>query len=386
MRPSGWLFLTQLAICCALAASAVLYVHYMNPLDSGFCGPQSGCEAARRSGFAYFGSQYVTLPLFSMIAFAVVLGLSLRRSAAAAANESGLARLWRDPSVTLFAACGLGAVLALGFILYQALVLGEYCWLCLIVDGSAIACAVFAFAAAQAQRRHADPAPGVLRAGAWFAIAALLVAAPLGWNALKPLPPVPKGVLDLYVPGKINVVEFADFECPYCRKLHALLGPVLTEYGDSVHFVRLHRPLLMHPNAEHAARAAICAEAQGKGEQMSNRLFELRLSPEGISHLAESLRLDPVTFDHCISSPETTAALERDAARLPDSELRGLPTTYVGARQIVGVPTEAALRDALERAKKPTPPEISGTLYSALLALALGLVGVFGRRGPRAGS
>src|SRR5690606_38948730 len=63
MRPSGWILLTQISICCALGASAALYVHYLSPLDSGYCGPSSGCEAARRSGLGYFGSRYVSLPL-----------------------------------------------------------------------------------------------------------------------------------------------------------------------------------------------------------------------------------------------------------------------------------------------------------------------------------
>ncbi len=83
MRPSGWLFLTQLSICCALAGSAVLYVHYMSPLDSGFCGPSGGCEVARRSGIGYFGSPYVSLPAVAILAFGALLGLSLRQQRSA---------------------------------------------------------------------------------------------------------------------------------------------------------------------------------------------------------------------------------------------------------------------------------------------------------------
>jgi protein-disulfide isomerase len=386
MRPSGWLFLTRLSICCALAASAVLYVHYLSPLDSGFCGPSSGCEAARRSGIGYFfGSRYVSLPLFAVLAFGGLLGLSLRRASPETAPASGLASLWREPSVTLFAASGVGALVAVGLIAYQAFALGEYCWLCLIVDGSAIAAALFAFLAASAARRGIPAGPGVLHAWAWPAVAALLVAAPLLWDAVKPVPPIPAAVAAVYEPGKINVVEFADFECPYCRRLHALIKPLLAEYGDAVHLVRAHRPLMQHANAAHAARAAICAEAQGKGEEMANALFEVTLSPEAIPRVAEGLRLDPVTFDRCLQSDETTAALDHDVAMLPDSELRGLPTTYVGNKQFVGVPSEAALRDALERARRPPPPTLSAPVFLGVLALALIAVVLTGRRrGQRA--
>src|SRR6187551_2036034 len=128
MRRSAWLFVTQLWICVALAASAALYVHYLSPLDSGYCGPSSGCEAARRSGLGYFfGSRYVSLPLFSLLGFGVLLGFSLRATAQPGAEPAGgLRALWHEPSVTLFAASGVGAVLGLGFIAYQALVLQQF--------------------------------------------------------------------------------------------------------------------------------------------------------------------------------------------------------------------------------------------------------------------
>ncbi|HTV23752.1 MAG TPA: thioredoxin domain-containing protein [Polyangiaceae bacterium] len=383
MRPSGWLFLTQLAIVVALAASAALYVHYMSPLDSGYCGPSSGCEAARRSGLGYFfGSRYISLPLFSLGAFGVLLGFSLRRAPApgAAAPAGGLGALWQSPSVTLFAASGVGAVLGLGLIVYQALVLEQFCWLCLIVDGAAVASALFAFLSARGVRRTGVAAESPLQSTAWYGVAALVVAGPLVWDAVKPPPPIPSTVAAVYQPGKINVVEFADFECPYCRKLHALIKPILAEYGDRVFFLRAHRPLEQHPHAFHAARAAVCAAAQGKGDAMADLLFEQTLSDEAISRMAEGLRLDPVAFDRCVNSEETSAALERDVALLPDEQLRGLPTLYIGTQQFVGVPTEAALRDAFERASSPPPFAPSGGVFAAVLAAAIGMVGYFGRR------
>src|SRR3954463_13819827 len=104
MRRSAWLFISQLCICVALAASAALYVHYLSPLDSGYCGPTSGCEAARRSGLGYFGRRHRSLPLFSLIAFGGLLALSVRRRRPGAPPAHGAAVLWREPSVTLFAA------------------------------------------------------------------------------------------------------------------------------------------------------------------------------------------------------------------------------------------------------------------------------------------
>src|SRR3954453_16691574 len=92
-----WLLGTQLCTCLALLASAALYVHYLDPAGSDFCGLRSGCEAARRSGFSYFfGTPYFSLPLFSMLAQIALLSLSLRRGKdrASALARGGVAALW----------------------------------------------------------------------------------------------------------------------------------------------------------------------------------------------------------------------------------------------------------------------------------------------------
>jgi protein-disulfide isomerase len=384
-----WLLGTQLCVCVALLASAALYVHYLDPADSDFCGLRSGCEAARKSGLSYFfGSAYISLPLFSILAQGALLALSLRRGGARpeALARGGLKALWALPELTLFAAAGCGAVLAVGLIAYQGLVLGAYCWLCLVTDGSVLLAAGSALGWTQALRGQASLPQSPVRPAAWCAIAVVLVAAPAVWNQVRPQAPVPAQIQELYVPGKINVVEFADFECPYCRRLHGVLSPLLKEYGERVAFRRLQRPLEMHPHAEQAARAALCADAQGRGEAMADQLFTLTLSPEAISAAAEALRLDPVRFDACMASPDTTRTLEQQAALLPDEQFKGLPTTYVGGTVILGVPTETALRDAFERALRPRRASLSGPVYVALVGLLLAFLGWFGRQSARAAS
>ena len=381
IRPQLWLLATQLCVCVALLGSSTLYVHYLNPADSDFCGLRSGCEAVRKSGLSYFfGSPYISLPLLAVLAQLALLGLSLRpgRARAEALGRGGIGALWALPELTLFAAAGLGGVLALGLIGYQALVLGQYCWLCLIVDFSALFAAGSALGWATAVRGQPSLPHSPLTALAWLGIAAVLIAAPPVWNQVRPETPVPQAIQNLYVPGKINVVEFADFECPYCRRLHGVLGPLLAEYGERVAFRRLQRPLDQHPHALQAALAALCAEAQGKGEQMADRLFTITLSPESISAAAEALRLDPARYDTCMSAPATAAMLEQHAALLPDEQFKGLPTTYVGGAALLGVPTETALRDAFERALRPRRPSLSGPVYVLLVGLLLGLLCWFG--------
>lgn len=382
MRPSGWLFLTQLAICVALGASASLFVHYLDPADSDFCGLRSGCEAIRRSSVSYFlGSKYVSLPLFGLAAFALAFALSTRVGRAGAAPPAaGITQLWQRPELTLFAVSGLGAVIGLGLIAYQAFALEAFCWLCVITDVAAIVAGGAAFGLALASRNSAEPARSVLAAPALWAFAAVVLLAPMLWHAIKPPPKVPPTISSLYQPGKINVIEFADFECPFCRRLHAVLNPLVDAAGERVHFVRLQRPLSQHIYAEHAARAALCAEAQGQGEPMADRLFSEQLDNDKIVAIAERLRLDPAAFDACMRSEQTSRELERHASLLPDEDFVGLPTLYVGTQRFVGVPSEAALRDAFERASRPPPVALSGPSYLAGVGLMLALIAVFGRR------
>ncbi|HVZ36376.1 MAG TPA: thioredoxin domain-containing protein, partial [Polyangiaceae bacterium] len=191
---------------------------------------------------------------------------------------------------------------------------------------------------------------------------------------------VPPAITALYQPGKINVVEFADFECPYCRRLQAVLAPLISEYGDRVSFRRLQRPLAQHEFAEAAARAALCAEAQGKGEEMAARLFTIQLSEQAIENAAEGLRLDPGRYGACVDSEETTATLASHAALLPDEQFQGLPTTYIGRQRILGVATETTLRDAFEQALRPERPSLSGPVYVGIWAALAGLVCVVGTR------
>lgn len=381
MRPSGWLFLSQLSICVALGASASLYVHYLDPADSDFCGLRSGCEAIRQSRLSYFlGSKYVSLPLFGLVAFSVLFGLSARVGRGGALARGSGSELWRRPELQLFAASGLGAVIGLGLIAYQALALEAFCWLCLIVDAAAIAAGAASFGLARSSLGNNEPAKSVLTLPALWAFAAAVAVAPMAWHAIKPPPKVPPAIQALYQPGKINVIEFADFECPFCRRLHAILDPLVDEAGDRVHLVRLQRPLSQHIYAEHAARAALCAEAQGRGEAMADRLFSEKLDHDKIGSIAEQLRLDPGAFDACMGSEQTTRELERHVALLPDEEFVGLPTLYVGTQRFIGVPSEAALRDAFARAARPAPFAPSGPLYAAAVGAVLVLIAFFGRR------
>jgi uncharacterized membrane protein len=253
--PTGlaWVILSRVTALVAIVASTALYMQYLDPAEAAFCGLDSGCEAVRKSGFSYFfGTPYVSIPLVGLLAYLSVLAASV----------------WEPRVMLTRVLFWVGGAVGLVLLGVQAIYLGAFCWLCGVVDGAAILGAAFAALDARSDRGALrEP----LRPFAWLGLAGLGIAGPALWVLVMPAPPVPAVIRALYEPDKINVVEFADFECPYCRKLHPVLKDVIRSYpaGD-VHFVRKHVPLAMHENARPAARADICAEAQGKGEILAS--------------------------------------------------------------------------------------------------------------------
>jgi len=358
-----WLNLYRILTLVATLVSALLYVHYLDPGDSTLCGGASGCEAVRRSGFSYFGTPYLNIPLIGMLAYGVLLVDSLGPLDAARANR-----------IRLMA--GAGGVFALVFVIWQAIGIGRFCWLCITVDSSAIG-AAFVAQAVYAARETQVP---VLRSWAWLALLASVVGLPVLWPVVKPPSSVPSEVRELFVEGKINVIEFADFQCPHCRNLHPTLKALVDEYGDRVHFRRLHMPLGMHVLAEGAAKAAVCGEAQGKGEEMADLLFEGELGPKHYLSYAKDLELDLGQFEKCLEAESTQEAVSADVVRFRTAGLRGLPTTFVGEQLIRGARPMPVFKEAFERAaQKESRFSIPGGVFLALcVALCAALVW-FGR-------
>jgi predicted DsbA family dithiol-disulfide isomerase len=314
---------------------------------------------------------YIPVPLVGLLGFSLTLGVSLLGD-------------WQTRRRLTLGLVSAGAFVAVGLMVAQGVFIGEYCFLCLIVDSAAlVACAAAWFQRADDWKRDANEElgnaknPTGLRRAGWASLGGLVLLAPFAWPHVKPVAPVPEGVRAVYQAGKINVVEFADYQCPFCRRLHAQLEKLLSEYGERVHFVRLNMPLQSHPQARGAARAAVCAENQGKGEAMANHLFEAGdLSSAANKGAARKLGLDVDEFQACTRAPETDARIDRESKILRDSGFQGLPTTFIGHSKIVGVRDDDVFREALASAAQGEEP--SGLPWwvfwpgAALLAVGIG--------------
>lgn len=364
MRSARFLFGVRLAAVLALAVSAALWVDYTQAVPS-FCGAESGCAAVRQSGYGYLvlSNLVLPVPIFGLVGFAVLLGVALIPAL----------RKW----IPLVA--GLGGLSGLGLFGVQLFKIGHLCTLCAAVDSLAVLAAVFAFFL---WRNRKEPSPDWgLRWGAWPVLGAVLLLAPVLWPQLRPAAAVPAEVRRLYRPGKINVVEFADYECPYCRALHPQLTAVIDSYPGKVNFTRLNLPLKSHPFAHGAALAQVCAREQGKGHEMADRLFQAEnLRPEANRAVAQELGVELGAYDRCLASSNTERTIEAESKILIDSGLQGLPTTYVGAKTIVGAQPEEVFRDAFDHAERGDAEDgVSASTYWLCVLLLLGAVSWVGR-------
>jgi predicted DsbA family dithiol-disulfide isomerase len=334
VRRALGLFGVRLAAVLALAVSAALLVDYISRTPT-FCGVGSGCAAVRRYGYVSLFDLNLPVPAFGLLGFALLLGVALTR---------GLLR-W-TPLVA-----AVGGVIGLGLFGVQGLKIGQLCSLCVAVDGLALIAAICGVLQWRGEG-EANEEFG-LRRGAWPLLACVALLGPLAWPQLRPAAPIPAGVQKLYVPGKINVVEFADYECPHCRRLHPQLSAVIDSYPGKVHFTRLNLPLKSHEFAHGAAQAQVCAREQGKGEPMADRLFLAEdLHPSSNRDLAKALGVELTAYDQCISSGKADKIIAAESKILLDDGLQGLPTTYVGAKTILGAQPEEVFRDAFDRAER----------------------------------
>ena len=136
----------------------------------------------------------------------------------------------------------------------------------------------------------------------------------------------------------IELVEFSDFQCPFCLRAHPTVEQVLTTYGDRVRFVYRHYPLPGHPNARPAAEAAECAAEQGKFWPYHDRLFatQSKLSTTDLKQDAVELGLDASKFNACVDSHKYAAKVEADLRAGQEAGVDGTPAFFINGRIISG--------------------------------------------------
>lgn len=142
--------------------------------------------------------------------------------------------------------------------------------------------------------------------------------------------------------ARVTLVEFLDFECEACGAMYPAVERLRAEYGDRVSFVVRYFPIPSHVNSGRAARAAEAAAAQGRFEQMYQRLFETqaewgekRVAQDGVfRNLAAEIGLDMAAFDIAYNDPRTAARVQSDFGEGLTLGVAGTPSFFINGEKI----------------------------------------------------
>jgi protein-disulfide isomerase len=141
--------------------------------------------------------------------------------------------------------------------------------------------------------------------------------------------------------AKVTLIEFSDFECPYCSKAAETVSQIKKKYGDKVHFIFRQFPLGFHKNAQVAAEASLAANAQGKFWPYHDMLFQnqKKLDRESLDGYAKKLGLDMAKFKKALDSKTYEAAVKSDLKLGELAAVSGTPSLFLNGERVAN-PTD----------------------------------------------
>lgn len=151
--------------------------------------------------------------------------------------------------------------------------------------------------------------------------------------------------------AEVTVVEFSDFQCPFCARVGPTIKKIEQEYGDRVRIVFKHLPLSIHPKAPDAHAASEAAHRQGKFWEMHDKIFadQKQMSPEKYLEYATELELDLDQFQRDVASAEVkdrVNADKKEAAKLGSS---GTPGFFINGLNLRGAKPFEAFKEVIDK-------------------------------------
>jgi protein-disulfide isomerase len=155
----------------------------------------------------------------------------------------------------------------------------------------------------------------------------------------------------------VTIVQFADYQCPYCHRAQVTIDELMTRYQGQVRLVHRDFPLDGHGRAVAAARAARCAGEQGRFWEYHRNLMTVRgdLSDGDLTARAAAFQLDPGTFATCLASDRHDAAIRASLAEGSRMGVTGTPTYFINGQMLAGARPSSEFRRMIEGelARKP---------------------------------
>jgi predicted DsbA family dithiol-disulfide isomerase len=148
----------------------------------------------------------------------------------------------------------------------------------------------------------------------------------------------------------VRLVEFADYQCPYCAKVNPHIAKLREEFGDKVSVYFKDLPLQMHANARKAAEAARCAGDQNKFWEFHDQLFRsAQLEVPQLKQQARDLKLDADKFDKCLDEGTQAAAVQKDLTDAQQLGLSGTPAFFLNGQYFSGAVDYNTIRDMVNQ-------------------------------------
>ena len=149
----------------------------------------------------------------------------------------------------------------------------------------------------------------------------------------------------------IVIVEYGDFQCPYCARARPTLLELQQRHGERIALVYRHLPLGMHPHAEAAAEAAEAAGAQGKFWEMHDALFahQAQVTPGQLPLMGRALGVDGARFEEALAQGRYRERIAAQAAEGKSLGARGTPSFFINGERYQGDSDREALTAAVER-------------------------------------
>ncbi len=167
---------------------------------------------------------------------------------------------------------------------------------------------------------------------------------------------VPINVENEYVKGNkdatVEVIEYSDFECPYCLQHTVAMHQLFNDYQDKIKIVFRHFPLSFHPKAQKAAEASECAGEQGKFWEMHKKIFEANeasnMSVAQWKQEAKNLGLNATQFNTCLDEGKYDDKVKEDQAGGQVAGVTGTPATFINGQMLSGAVGYDQLKQIIE--------------------------------------
>jgi protein-disulfide isomerase len=138
--------------------------------------------------------------------------------------------------------------------------------------------------------------------------------------------------------AKVTIIEFTDYQCPFCGRARPTVNQIIETYGDKVHYVLRDFPLNFHPYAQKAAEAAECAGEEDKYWEYSQKLWDNQkaLDVSSLKKYASELKLNSEKFDQCLESGKMADEVNKDMTDGSKAGVSGTPSFFINGQMLTG--------------------------------------------------